>query len=141
LVILQTLTLAYHHKQCMSKRICDSAMASIWNLPLSALNLHPFFKKGSFHDNSNIPVAKKKFFPNFFLLLVILVIRVTFAKRKILPCWGINPRNFPFLIFYALFCDLFIVGENGAIEVVGNLAPTVFRPLATEELHFKNYQL
>jgi hypothetical protein len=33
------------------------------------------------------------------------------------------------------------VVENGAIEVVFKLAPIVFRPLATEGLHFKNYQL
>jgi hypothetical protein len=34
-----------------------------------------------------------------------------------------------------------IVGENGAIKVVGNLVPSVFRPLLTEGLHYKNYQL
>jgi hypothetical protein len=33
------------------------------------------------------------------------------------------------------------VEENGAIEVVGNLAPTIFLPLATKGLYFKNYQL
>jgi hypothetical protein len=32
-----------------------------------------------------------------------------------------------------------LVGQNGAIEVVGNLAPTIFRLLATEGLHLKNY--
>jgi hypothetical protein len=36
---------------------------------------------------------------------------------------------------------MLFIGENGAIKVVGNLASSVFRPLATEGLHFKNYQL
>ncbi len=40
-----------------------------------------------------------------------------------------------------LSCSVGTVGENGVIEVVGNLAPGVFRPLATEGLHFKNDQL
>jgi|LakMenEpi03Aug12_release.lakeMendotaPanAssembly.Ray.scaffolds.fasta_scaffold2405330_1 hypothetical protein len=31
--------------------------------------------------------------------------------------------------------------EERGNKVVGNLAPSVFRPLATEGLHLKNYQL
>jgi hypothetical protein len=33
------------------------------------------------------------------------------------------------------------IRENGTIKVVANLAPSVFLPLATDVLHFKNYQL
>jgi hypothetical protein len=39
-----------------------------------------------------------------------------------------------------LLIVIFSLGENGAM-VVCNLAPTVFRPLVTEGLHLKNYQL
>jgi hypothetical protein len=46
-----------------------------------------------------------------------------------------DPRRM-YIILYRIY-----LGENGATEVVGNLAPSVFRPLAIEGLHFKNYQL
>jgi hypothetical protein len=41
-----------------------------------------------------------------------------------------------YIILYRIY-----IGENGATEVVGNLVPSVFPHLATEGLHFKNYQL
>ncbi len=54
---------------------------------------------------------KKKYICTIFLLWVLIVIKITFAKGKIFPVsrsWGINPRNFPFFNFLdACFYDLF----------------------------------